>query len=43
MKHYMLITFIVLLAGCAHTRDPQPISQHQATDDAMSCPKIKIE
>lgn len=43
MLRYLLVVIIALMIGCAHTRDPQPVSLSQPSDNAMTCEQINTE
>jgi len=43
MVRYVLLAFLILIAGCVETRDPRLIDISQAGDDNITCEQIQIE
>jgi len=43
VARYLLVAFIALTLGCAHTRDPQPVALSLASDSAITCAQIMTE
>jgi hypothetical protein len=43
MVRYVLLAFLILIAGCVETRDPRLIDISRAGDDNITCEQINIE
>lgn len=43
MSRLTAFSLIILVAGCANTRDPNPVNQKQSGDREMSCRDLETE